>query len=52
MIGMDFIQISIIHDNTCKLTYKKCHQKSYHSDIKCHMTLLIILSVWYTKYFI
>ena len=29
---MDFIQISISHNSTCKLNHKKCHQISYHSD--------------------
>jgi len=35
---------SIIHDNMCSLVHKKCHMKSYHSDIKYRMTLNIILS--------
>ena len=28
---------SIIHDSICKLIHKKCHPKSYHSDIKYHV---------------
>ena len=36
---------SIIHDNICSVIHKKCHPKSYHSDIKCHMTLNITFSV-------
>ena len=33
---------SIIHDNICSFIHKKCHSKSYHSDIKHNMTLNII----------
>ena len=33
------------HDNICSLIHKKCHLESYHSGIKYHMTLNIILSV-------
>ena len=33
------------HDNICSLIHKKCHPKSYHNDIKWHMTLNIIFSV-------
>jgi hypothetical protein len=29
----------IIHDNICSLIHKKRHPKSYHNDIKYHMTL-------------
>ena len=36
---------SIIHDNICKLIHKKCHLKSYHSDIKYLVTLNTIFSV-------
>ena len=36
---------STIHDNICKFIHKKCHPKSYHSDIKYHMTLNMIFSV-------
>ena len=36
---------SIIHDVLCSLIHKKCHPKSYHNDIKWHMTLNIIFSV-------
>ena len=43
-----FIQISLIHDNICSLIRKKCHPKSYHGDIKYHMTLNIIFTVLYT----
>ena len=35
---------SIIHDSICLLSHK-CHPKSYHSDIKHHMTLNIIFTV-------
>ena len=45
IIGMGFIQISVIHDNICKLIYKKCLKKSYHIDMKYHMTLNTIFSV-------
>ena len=34
-----------IHDNICRPFHKKCHPKSYHSDIKFHMTLQIIFTV-------
>ena len=37
--------IHIIHDSICSLVNKECHPKSYHSDIKYHMTLNIIFSV-------
>ena len=36
---------SIIHDTNCSLIHKKCHLKSYHSDIDYHMALNIIFSV-------
>ena len=36
---------SIVHDNVYPLVHKKCHPKSYHSDIKYRMTLNIMLSV-------
>ena len=36
---------SIVHDIICKFIHKKCHLKSYHSDIKYHMTLNIKFSV-------
>jgi hypothetical protein len=38
---------SIIHDNTCSLIHKKCHPKSCHSDIKYHVTLHIIRYIVY-----
>ena len=45
IMGMDFVQISFdIHNNTCKLIHKECHQKNYHIDIMYHMMLGIILS--------
>ena len=25
MIGMDFIQVAVIHDGTCEFIHKKCH---------------------------
>ena len=37
--------LPIIHDNICSLIYKKCHLKSYHSDIKYLRTLKITFSV-------
>ena len=40
-----FIPNSIIHDNTCKLIYKKSRYKSCYSDIKYHMTLNTRFSV-------
>jgi hypothetical protein len=40
-----WMNLSIIHDNICSLIHEKCHMKSYHSDIKYHMTLSIIFSV-------
>ena len=36
---------SIIHDNIYSLIDKKCHLRSYHSDIRYHITLNIIFSV-------
>ena len=36
---------SIIHDEIYTLIRKKCHPKSYNSDIEYHMTLNIIFSV-------
>ena len=36
---------SIIHDNIHSLIHKKFHLKSYHGDIKYHMTLNMIFSV-------
>jgi hypothetical protein len=36
---------SIISDSICKLIHKKCHLKSYCSDVKYHMTLNIIFGV-------
>ena len=40
-----WINSSLIHDNIFSLIREKCHLKSYHSDIKYHMTLNIIFSV-------
>ena len=42
---MDFIQTSVFHDNTHELLRKKFHYKSYHHDIKYHMTLTRTLHV-------
>jgi hypothetical protein len=39
------INFTTIHGNICKLICRKSHLKSYHSDIKYHMTLNIIFSV-------
>lgn len=36
---MDRGFIQIIHHNTCNLIHKKCHDISYHNDIKYDMTL-------------
>ena len=36
---------SIIHNNICSAIHKRCHRKSYHSDIKYHMTLNTLFSV-------
>ena len=36
---------TIIHHNICLLVHKKCHAKSCDSDIKYHMTPIIICSV-------
>ena len=36
---------SIIHDNMCPFIHKKCPLRSYHGDIKYHMTLNTIFSV-------
>ena len=38
---------SSIHDKFCPPIHKKCHPKSYCCDIKCHMTLNVLLSVVY-----
>ena len=46
IIGMVFNQMLILHDNTCKRIHKKCHQNTYHNDIKLyHTTLNTILTV-------
>lgn len=43
---MDVIQISNIHNNTCKvLSFKKCHLKKYHGDTKYRMIPNTISSV-------
>ena len=38
IVGMDFIQMSIIHENTCRVVHKKCYQEnlpgSYCGDSK------------------
>ena len=34
-----WMYLSIIHDNICSLIHMGCHPKSYHCDIKYHMTL-------------
>ena len=39
-----WMNLSIIHDNICSFIHKKCHPKSYHSDIKYHIILSIIVS--------
>ena len=41
----DNLKSPIIHDNICSFIHKKCHPKSYHSDIKSLMTLNIKFSV-------
>ena len=38
-------------DSICKIIHKKCHWKSYHNVIKCHMTLDTILSVVFESCF-
>ena len=44
--GLDpWMNSSIIHDSSCKLTRKKWHLESYHSGIEYHMTLNIIFVV-------
>ena len=45
IIGMDFIQVSIIHKNILKIVDKNHHLKSYHIDIKYHLTINIIFIV-------
>ena len=45
MIGMDFIQVSIIHNNISKLIHKNCHLKIYHIDTKYHLTMTIMFNV-------
>ena len=42
---------SFIHENICSLIHKRCHLKSYHSDIKWHMTLNNICNVVHSKIF-
>ena len=32
-------------DTICKVIHKKCRQKSYHIDIKYHITLTTLFSV-------
>jgi hypothetical protein len=36
---------SVIHNNICSLSHKKCHPKNYSSGIKYHVTLNNIYSV-------
>ena len=44
--GFDqWMNSSIIHNYISSLIHNKCHMKSYHSDIKYHMTLNIIIIV-------
>ena len=38
-------ELLISDDNICSLIQKKCHPKSYQSDIKYHVALNIIFSV-------
>ena len=45
ILHTQWMNSSIIHDNVCKLIHKKCHPKSYHSDIIYHMILNIIFGV-------
>ena len=40
IIEMNFTQILIIHDCTCKLIHKKCQWKSYHNVIRKYFTAL------------
>jgi len=35
---------SIIHANICSLILMKCYPKSYHSDIKYHMKLFVVVT--------
>ena len=44
-INQDFIQISIIRDDTFEGNHQQCHQKSYYGDINNHMTLNTIFRV-------
>ena len=39
IIGTNFIQISIIHANICKLIHKMCLKKSCHNDKEYDVTL-------------
>ena len=38
----------LVHENMCSLIHKMWHPKSYHSDIKYHMTPNIIFDVVWT----
>ena len=51
IIGMDFIQTSLIHDSTCKVLHNRSHWKSDHNDIKYPLTLNTIFSVVNSNYF-
>ena len=41
----EWMNLSIIRDDICALIHKRFHLKSYHNDIKYHMTQITILSV-------
>jgi hypothetical protein len=46
---MDETRVSSM-TNICLLIHKKCHPKSYHSDMKYHMVLNIVFSVAMSNY--
>ena len=52
MVFGQWMNLCIIYDNISSLIHKKCRPKSYHSDIKYHMTLNIIFSVVFLKHLI
>ena len=43
VLAYQWMNSSIIHDNVCICVHKKCHPERYHSDIKYHMTLNIMI---------
>ena len=45
VIGMGFVHIPFIHDIICELIHRYRHQKRFHGDKRCLMTLNTIFSI-------